>query len=330
MDYLKMARDVLKMEAQALELAGSRLTEAQINKLLGLYAKLREVGGQLVFTGVGKSGIVGMKLASTFSSLGLPSFFLHPVEAMHGDLGRFRASDALVILSKSGNTEEVMRLLPYLEIQKDMVMGLLGEVHSPLAERCGLVLDCSVEKEACINNQAPTTSSTLALAMGDAMAVVYEAYVGLSKEKFAVNHPGGLLGKTLRLRVRDLMTASGDCPTVDSKATLQDVILAMTNRPLGGCAVLGADGKMEGIIVEGDIRRAFAKKGQDLSTPAGNIMCATPVSIGPEELAFEALKVMEQRERPIAVLPVLGEGGRFLGIIRLHDLLREGLVSRKK
>lgn len=324
MEQLKTMRSVLELEAKALQKAAQNLGEKEVQGLMEVFEFLRVKGGSLLFCGVGKSGIVAHKLAATFSSLGLPSTFLHPVEALHGDLGRVGPNDAIVVISKSGTTEEVIRLIPFLPMDKSLIIGFLGRTQSPIADKCHIVFNCSVEKEACINNQAPTTSSTLALAMGDAMAVVYEQFVGLSREGFATNHPGGILGKSLRMKVKDLMFGKDDSATVKANSTLQDVILAMTRFPAGGCAVVDDQGKMLGILVEGDIRRTFTKPNQGLQSFAKDIMNPTPVTIGPEELASNALNLMEKRQKPISILPVVGEKNEFLGFIRLHDLWREG------
>lgn len=317
--------DVLELEAHALHIAAEKikaLEVLEVDKLVDLYSKLKENDNALIFCGVGKSGIIAQKLASTFTSLGLHSFFLHPTEALHGDLGRVDKNDAIVFISKSGTTEEIVKLLPFLLQERTHMIALVGNTDSAIANECDIVFDCSVEKEACINNQAPTTSSTLALAMGDAMAVVYEKWIGLSKEGFAANHPGGLLGKSLRIKVRDLMTKASDCPIVSSSQTLQDVILLMTKFPVGGCAVVD-DNKFVGILVEGDIRRTFTRENQGLLTPVKDIMNANPISVGKDNLANEALLLMEGNKRSIQILPVI-ENGTFLGFIRLHDLLKEG------
>lgn len=322
--------EVLRLEAKSLEQAALRFDQnsgESVNQIVAIYQNLRENCASLIFCGVGKSGIIAMKLASTFCSLGLPSFFLHPVEALHGDLGRVGKQDAIVLISKSGTTEEILKLIPYLPIDKSKMIGLLGNLKSPIAEQCGLVLDCSVEKEACINNQAPTTSSTLALAMGDAMAVLYESEIGLSKEGFAYNHPGGILGKSLRMKVKDIMVHLKDCAIVSTEHTLQDVILLMTKYPSGGCAVVDG-GDFKGILVEGDIRRTFTKNNEGLNTKVAKIFNANPITISPEELASHALEQMESQERSISILPVI-EAKKFVGFIRLHDLLKEGFSLKK-
>lgn len=326
--YREMMTQVLKTEAQALELMSSRLTSEQADKLVALYELLAHTGGNLIISGVGKSGIIAQKIAATFSSLGLPSFFLHPTEAMHGDLGRVTKSDAVVLISKSGTTEELLLVLPYLRVPHERIVALVGNIKSPIAEKAGIVLDCGVEKEACINDLAPTTSTTTALAMGDAMAVLYESVMGVTKDKFAVNHPAGLLGKSLLLTVEKLLVSASQCATVSSTATLQDTILAMTQLPVGMCAVVEGE-KLLGILVEGDIRRAFAKSADAIKTPVIEIMTKTPVSVAPTDLAFDALKVMETGARLITVVPVV-DHGKFIGVLRLHDLLKAGFVSSKK
>jgi arabinose-5-phosphate isomerase len=317
--------EVLKLEANSLLRAAEILEKTHhkdADKLTILFEQLRTTGSAIIFCGVGKSGIIAQKCAATFTSLGLPSYFLHPTEALHGDLGRVGKNDAIVLLSKSGTTEEILKLMPFLQVLRTHRVALVGQVPSPVSEFCDVVFDCSVEKEACINNQAPTTSSTLAIAMGDAMAVLFEKYIGLSKEGFAANHPGGILGKSLRMKVKDLIIKDSACPILTESQTLQDAILAMTKFPVGGCAVV-EKGDFKGILVEGDIRRTFTIENQGLQTKVEDIMNRTPISVHPEQLAFEALELMESKTRSIQILPVL-EGKKFLGFIRLHDLLKEG------
>lgn len=327
MNHKNLFTQVLVSEAKALERAAQNFHEETANQLVSLFELLASTGGSLVVCGVGKSGHIGTKIAATFSSLGLASFFLHPTEAMHGDLGRVSKADAILLISKSGTTEEILNLLPYLPIPKERIVALVGKVNSPIAEKSGIVVDASVEKEACINDLAPTTSTTVALALGDAMAVLYENVLGVSKEKFAVNHPAGLLGKTLSLKVDRLMISANECPQVDEKATLQDAIMAMTQKPVGMCAVVSG-GVIKGIIVEGDIRRAFAKRVDAIQRPISEFMNSNPTTLLPSILAFEALKIMEDTDRPLNVLPIV-ENGKFHGVLRLHDLFKAGFHSSR-
>ncbi len=325
MNYFETAKNVLEIEAQSLLRAKEKLDENSLNKILSVFSFLSKNNGNLIICGVGKSGLVAQKIASTFCSLGLPSYFLHPVEALHGDLGRVRENDAIIFISKSGTTEEILNFQKYLPILKENIIGLLGNINSPIGEIANINFDCSVTKEACLNNQAPTTSSTLAMAMGDTLAVVFEQWIGLSKENFAANHPAGFLGKSLRIKVSDLMTPLNKCPQVTDNKILKEVIIEMTKNPIGACVILGNNDSFEGIIVDGDIRRTFTKDEFGIETNVKEIMNSNPVSIAPNDLAIQALELMEKREKQIDILPVL-EGKKFLGFIRLHDLIREGLL----
>jgi arabinose-5-phosphate isomerase len=325
MGHKNLFTQVLLTEAKALERTAANFNEKSADQLVSLFEHLAGTGGSLIISGVGKSGHIATKIAATFSSLGLPSFFLHPTEAMHGDLGRVTKLDAIVLISKSGTTQELLELLPYVSIPKDRIIAIVGNLNSPIANQASIVLDASVEKEACVNDLAPTTSTTVALAIGDAMAVLYENVLGVSKEKFAVNHPAGLLGKSLSLTVERLMIKSSDCPSVSSEATLQDAILAMTQKPVGMCAILSHE-RLLGILVEGDIRRAFAKSAGAISTSVNELMTQKPTCLTGEMLAFEALKVMENPTRQITVAPVVNQD-KFVGVLRLHDLFKAGFLS---
>lgn len=319
---------VLEQEANAIEVAKNRISKKSVDQLTKAFESLVAFGGNLVFCGVGKSGLIGAKLASTFSSLGLPSWTLHPTEALHGDLGRLTEKDFFVFISKSGTTEEILKLIPFLNTPKEQRFGLLGNPGAEIATHCGFVLDCSVEKEACVNNLAPTTSTTVTLAIGDAMAVVYEQLVGLSKEKYAINHPGGLLGKTLRYQVKHLMVPARDCAIVNERASFQDVLFAMTQKPVNGCAIINDHEEFVGIIVEGDIRRTLVSESSGLETKIEKILNRNPIFVSPETLAFDAISMMESRERPLNLVPVINDK-KFFGFLRLHDLLKEGFRPKK-
>ena len=322
----EILKNVLRLESSSLGQAAEKIQQEAAQKLGKIFEELIAQEGSLCFCGVGKSGYIARKLVATFSSLGLSSYFLHPTEALHGDLGLLKSRDAVVFISKSGTTEEIIKLLPFLPIPKERRIGLLGEPGSLLAQEVSVFFDCSVEREACLNNQAPTTSSTLALAMGDAMAVLFESIAGVNNEKFAVNHPGGLLGKSLRLKVGDLMCSREQSPTLRVGQSLKEALLEMTRQPVGGCALLNEKNELLGILVEGDIRRYFASSGSTLEEPIENLINKNPVIISSSQKALEALKLMEGKERSISLLPVV-DGGEFRGFIRLHDLLQEGFSS---
>jgi arabinose-5-phosphate isomerase len=328
MHHLNVVRQVLDIEAKAITRLSSLINENQITKMIELFNWLTQSGGSLVTSGVGKSGIIAKKIAATFSSLGLPSFFLHPVEAMHGDLGRISKNDVLILISKSGTTEELIKLIPFISLPVERVIGLLGQVQSPLGKKCGIVFDCSIEKEACLNDLAPTTSTTVCLAMGDALAVLYESVKGVSKETFAMNHPGGLLGKSLLLKVKEVMLVKEICPVLEMNQTLQDAILLMTQKPVGMCAIVESN-EFKGILVEGDIRRAFAKDTNALKKQIGEIMNKNPISISPDELVLRALELMENLNRPFSLMPVLKDK-EFVGVIRIQDLISAGFSPNQK
>lgn len=325
MDRKNLFTQVLVNEAEALTKAAARIDKDVVDKLITVFEMLAHTGGSLIISGVGKSGLISQKIAATFSSLGLPSFFLHPTEAMHGDLGRVTKADAVVLISKSGTTEELLKMLPYLSVPRERIIALVGKIDSPIAHQAGIVLDASIDKEACINDLAPTTSTTLALAFGDAMAVLYENVMGVSKEKFAVNHPAGLLGKSLSLTIDRLMIPVEDCPLISEEATLQEAILAMTKKPIGMCAVI-TETKLVGILVEGDIRRAFANSPDAIKTPVNKLMTKNPTTLPIGILAFDALKTMESGKKLLNVAPVV-DGEKFMGVLRLHDLFKAGFNS---
>ncbi|MDH4466521.1 MAG: KpsF/GutQ family sugar-phosphate isomerase [Bacteriovoracaceae bacterium] len=323
----ELFQQVLELESSSIIACKNRITTKSVDQLCALYGRLISLGGNLVFSGVGKSGIIAKKMAATFSSLGLPSFFLHPVEALHGDLGRLSHKDAIVWISKSGSTEEILKLIPFLQVPKENTVALVGAVHSEIALKSEVVFDCSVEKEACLNNLAPTTSTTVALAIGDAMAVLYESYVGLSKESFARNHPAGLLGKTLLLKVSSLMVPLNQCPVAKVETMMSEVLLSMTSFPTGLCGVIDDLGNLIGVIVEGDIRRFISKGINLLSLKAKDVMNAQPKKISSEDLAFDALTMMEEKGRMVSSLPVV-DRDQLVGIIRMHDLLKEGFQQK--
>jgi arabinose-5-phosphate isomerase len=329
LDFIKLFNQVLDNEANAIKKLIQLDQSKEILNTIKLFERLKLTGGSLVICGVGKSGLIAQKIASTFSSLGLTSYFLHPTEALHGDLGRLNNHDAMIFISKSGTTDEILKLMPFLKLDIDQRIAFVGNTKSSIAQLCGIVFDCSVEKEACLNDLAPTTSSTVALAVGDALAVLYEAIGGVSKEKFAVNHPAGLLGKSLSLKVKNLMLNLDQCPILNSQQTLKDALLLMTQKPVGMAIVLEAN-QFHGIIVEGDIRRALVNNQNALDVKLNQLVNTKPTFVQADDLAIEALKVMENAGRMLNVVPVF-QNEKCVGALRLHDLLKEGFsVSSTK
>jgi arabinose-5-phosphate isomerase len=325
--YVSIFKSVLEQEAEALSLAKEKIDQNLMESLVRIFDHLKTNQGSLIFCGVGKSGLIAQKIAATFSSLGLSSWFLHPTEALHGDMGRVQSRDAMVLISKSGTTEEIIKMFPYLSIPTENLIAMCGNAKTEIAKNCGVFLDCSIEKEACLNNLAPTTSTTLTLAMGDAMAVLYENWSGLSKESFAKNHPGGLLGKSLLLKVAALMVPKNQCAIVKANTLMKDVLLAMTTYPTGMCCVVDEQQKLIGIVVEGDIRRFLTTHSNLLEVAVSQVMNKKPKSIHPEILAFDALNMMEMGEKQIYVLPVIDQDQLLLGVLRLHDLMKAGLTK---
>ena len=290
---------------------------APFERAVDLVVRCGEGNGRVVVTGMGKSGIIAQKIAATLSSTGSPALFLHPAEAVHGDLGVLMPGDLVIALSASGETEEILRLLATLKRKGDALVSFCCNLNSTLAAASDVALDCGVEREACGLNLAPTASTTAMLALGDALAVAVSLRKGFRAEDFAELHPGGKLGKQLA-KVRDLMHAGEDLPVVAPMTPMTDVIYEMSSKKLGITTVL-EDGKLRGVISDGDLRRLLEREGgAALSRTAGEAMHAKPQTIGADELAARALAILE--ERKITSLVVVDAESRVVGIVHLHDL----------
>ena len=310
----EIARRVLRIEAQALNDLCGRLNgsfDRAVELLLGC-------DGRVVVTGMGKSGLIGRKISGTLSSTGTPSFFLHPAEALHGDLGMLARGDALLAISYGGETPEILNLLETLKRLQMPIVTMTGNERSTLAEASEVVLDVSVQEEACTLNLAPTASTTVAMALGDALAIALLERRGFQPDDFAALHPAGRLGKRL-LRVEHLMHKGETMPRVSPETPMPATFYEMSAKKLGMTTVTTGDGKLAGIITDGDLRRLMEKHGgATLSMTAGDCMIRTPQTIGPGLLASEALNLMEKR-KITSVVVVDGEG-RVLGVVHLHDL----------
>ncbi|MGH7377553.1 MAG: KpsF/GutQ family sugar-phosphate isomerase, partial [Candidatus Methylomirabilales bacterium] len=280
--------------------------------------------GRVVLTGMGKSGYIAQKIAATFSSTGTPALFLHPAEGVHGDLGMIVRGDVVVAISKSGETEELVSILPHIRRFGVPLVSLVGNPQSTLARESDVALDVSVKEEACPLNPAPTASTTAALAMGDALAVALLEQRGFREEDFALLHPGGSLGRRLLLRVRDLMHTGKALPLVREEATMREAILEISGKRLGMTAVVDAAGLLTGIVTDGDLRRALQKLPDLLTRRVADCMTHNPKTISRDELAARAVQVMEHYS--ITSLLVVGEEGRPEGVLHLHDLLKAGVV----
>src|SRR5271163_682812 len=311
---LDTARRVLKIEARAIQDVLARL-DASFEKAVDVLFGCK---GRVVVTGMGKSGLVGRKISATLSSTGTPSFFLHPADALHGDLGMLARGDAMLAVSYGGETDEIIALLETLKRLEISLVMLTGKPTSTLAEASAVVLDVSVTEEACSLNLAPTASTTVAMAVGDALAVSLLERRGFQPDDFAALHPGGRLGKRL-LRVEHLMHAGAAMPRVEVTAAMPDVFHEMSAKKLGMTTVTTADGKLAGILTDGDLRRLMEKHGgATLSMTAGDCMVRTPQTIAAHTLASEALNLMEKRR--ITSVVVTDENGVALGVVHLHDL----------
>ena len=309
--------NVVRIEAEALRELADRLAGEMARPFAAAVETLYCCAGRVVVTGMGKSGLVARKVAATLSSTGTPSVYLHPAEALHGDLGILVKGDVVVALSLSGRTEEILQLLATIKRLRVPLITMTGDVGSTLAQASEVALDCSVDKEACSLGLAPTASTTTMLALGDALAVALAERRGFQQEDFANLHPGGKLGKRLA-RVETLMHAGDSLPRVAPQTRIPDVIYEMSRKKLGVTTVV-EDGRLLGIISDGDLRRLIEKRGKDaLDLPASECMTRSPKVIPPEEFAAAALAIME--EKKITSLPVVDGEHRLLGIIHLHDL----------
>jgi arabinose-5-phosphate isomerase len=311
---------VLEIEARAIAGLIGRLDD----RFTKAVAALHDCAGKVVVSGMGKSGLIGQKIAATLASTGTPAFFLHPAEGIHGDLGMLARRDVLLAISNSGETEEILKLLPFVKRLNVPVIALTGRVQSTLAKNSDVVLDVSVSEEACPMGLAPTASTTATLAMGDALAIALLQKRGFKEEDFAQFHPGGTLGRRLLLKVRDLMHQGPAVPLVSEQASARDAILEMTGKKLGMTTVVDASGRLLGVITDGDLRRIL-ERGVDVATAkAGELATRHPKTIGPDELAARAVQIMEQHS--ITSLVVVEEDRRIAGVIHLHDLLKSGIV----
>jgi arabinose-5-phosphate isomerase len=312
-DFEKIAKEVLEIEA-------NELLNADVKGIKKAVEIAYNTKGKLIITGVGKSGLIGSKIAATLASTGTPSFFIHPTEALHGDLGMITKDDSVLAISYSGESEELIKILPHIKRFEVPLIAMTGRMDSTLARYADVVLNIHVNKEACPLNVAPTSSTTLTLAMGDALAVCLMKKRNFTKEDFASFHPGGSLGKKLFVKVKDLMRT--EFPAADKNDTLQEAIIKMTEGKLGHVLFLEND-RVKAILSDGDLRRAMMKDGFDLKEKALNFATHNPKTISKEVLASDALKFMEDNK--IQFLPVTDENGKIEGVIHIHNLVEAGI-----
>ena len=322
MNLIKIAQETFHIEADALYKMAERLDE----NFLAAIELILHTKGKLIITGVGKSGLVGAKIAATFASTGTSSFFLHPTEALHGDLGMIGKGDTLMAISSSGESEELTKILPHIKRFDIPLIGLTGNINSSLAKYADVFLDISVEKEACPLNIAPTTSTTLTMALGDALAVALINKRGFKKEDFASFHPGGSLGKKLFIKIKDLMRTSS-LPVINDKTALTEAISVMSEGKLGTVLIVDDTEKLIGLLSDGDLRRALMQKDFNLEHPAIHYANKEPKSYHDTELlASEALEILEDSR--IQLLPITTEANKIIGVLHIHDLVNAGIKSK--
>jgi arabinose-5-phosphate isomerase len=321
MSILDEAKKVFNIESKAIAALAGRL-DKEFERAAEL---IHDCKGRVIVSGMGKSGIIGKKIAATLASTGTPAYFMHPAEASHGDLGMVTGKDIVLALSNSGETDELVGLIPHLKRFNVKLISLTGKKTSTLARASDVCLDVSVEEEACPMGIVPTASTTATLAMGDALAVVLLVMRGLKEEDFAAYHPKGSLGKKLLVTVGELMHGGKALPKVKPDTPMTETVMEISSKRLGITAVEDEGGKLIGVVTDGDLRRGIEKLGNSLfEKTAKDIMTANPKSVGADSLAAKALAIME--EYSITALPVPDAEGRTVGIIHLHDILKEGIV----
>ncbi|KPK12556.1 MAG: D-arabinose 5-phosphate isomerase [Acidithiobacillales bacterium SG8_45] len=318
--FQELGRNVIALEADAVAALAERIDESFVHAcetLLGCR-------GRVVVVGMGKSGHIGGKIAATLASTGTPAFFVHPGEASHGDLGMITPDDVVLAISNSGTTSEILTILPIIKRMGVKLISMTGNVNSELAQQSDVALDISVEKEACPLNLAPTASTTVTLAMGDALAVALLKSRGFTEEDFARSHPGGRLGRRLLLYVKDIMHSGDQLPVVSEDTSLREALLMMSGKGLGMTAVVNTDEQLVGIYTDGDLRRTLEQGVDVYSASIREVMTAKPVTTLQDRLAAEAVQLM--RDRKINGLFVVDENDHVLGALNMQDLLREGVV----
>ena len=317
------AIETLKIEAAAIEHLIPRIDD----EFIAAVEKIMICRGRVVVTGMGKSGHIGRKIAATLASTGTPSFFMHPAEAYHGDLGMLTEKDVLIAISNSGESSEIVNILPVVRRIGAVIIAMCGKKTSTLGKNCDYFIDIGVEREACPLGLAPTASTTATLAMGDALAMALMDEKKFTSNDFALFHPGGALGRKLLLTVGDVMHSGADNPIVKIGATAKDALFEMTAKGLGAVSVIDEQNQFVGLVTDGIIRRALEKKRSFIDEPVEHIMFEKPLIISADKLAAAALSVMEKHKpRPVTVLPVIDEQNFPVGIIHLTDLLRQGVV----
>lgn len=318
-DIIDEGKRILNEEAEAIlksldsinnDFAESVITIAQANKI--------------IVSGVGKSGLIGRKIAATLSSIGISSAFIHPVDALHGDIGLVQKGDVAILLSKSGSTDEIVKFIPFLKMREALIISITGNKDSYMGQNSDFVIKASVGKEAGELNLAPTSSTTLALALGDALAMAAMKYRGFTREDFARMHPLGQLGRNITLKVKDVMHNGADLPLINNQSDFKSALIEMTSKALGCVCLVDENNILYGIITDGDVRRNLQKYDSFAEIKLDEIATRNPIVISPNEYLGDALSIMEKRDSQISVLPVV-EDKKIIGLIRIHDIIRSGI-----
>jgi len=320
----------LRQEASSILNTANILDAEDVEKVLDLMINCSKDQSKIIITGVGKSGIVARKIAATFSSIGLMSIYLNPLDALHGDLGIIASKDICFLLSNSGETSELIEIIPHLKRKSTSIVGIIGNINSSIANFCDVILNAEVNREACPLNLAPTASTAVSMAIGDALASVWMERIGISNEDFAINHPSGLLGKKLTLTVKNIMIPIAKLEALELSTSLEKIIGIISNNGIGCSYVKARSNKkvIAGLITDGDLRRALKsyKPTDWVNLKADKIMTINPLTVNPDMLAIDALSLMEKRKKGISVLPVVKkESNQILGLLRLHDIIQLGL-----
>jgi len=317
---IKRAKEVLRIERDAINSLIDRVDSEFARVVEAIY----KTKGRVIITGMGKPGFIAQKISATLASLGTPSLYLHPAEALHGDLGRVTKEDIVISISNSGETEELIKLMPVVKKIGTKLISIVGNKKSTLAKNSDFVLDATVKKEACSLGLAPTASTTAMLAIGDALAVALLDRKGFKEKDFALYHPGGVLGKRLLLRVEDIMRKGGENPLVKEDTLVKDVLLKITKARAGSACVINKKKKLTGIFTDGDLRRHLKEDSNIATKKVKEVMTKKPISIKRNKLAVEALNIL--RSKKIDEIPVIDNKGRPIGLLDVQDLLKAGLV----
>jgi len=321
-EIIQKGKEVIRIETEAVAGLLSSINEDFVNAVKVIYNSK----GRVVLTGMGKSGLIARKIVATLNSTGTPAIYLHPTDALHGDLGMVRKDDVVILISKSGATEEIMNLLPMLKRMKVILIAMTEDKNSRLGSQCDIFLNISVKEEACPHDLAPTASTTATLAMGDALSIALLEMKGFTAEDFAFLHPGGSLGKRLSLGIKEIMITGEKIPKVNKEASIKDVILEITSKRLGTTCVVNSEGTLSGIITDGDLRRLLEKTMEIKNLAAKDIMTKNPKVMKENYLASFALQQMENFK--ITSLVIVDDSNKPTGIVHLHDLINLGLRQR--